>query len=90
MRRASWTVVAFLLAGCVLPADLVRQRFSVDVQCAESSVQVAPLPANAYRAEGCGRTATYVCPVSEGATTSCIRESEPRALAMGDVGTPLR
>jgi len=67
-----------LVSGCILPGDVVRQRFVADTQCAEQSVKVTGLPGNAYRAEGCGVTATYACTVGEAGLTGCMREAPPQ------------
>ena len=90
MRRVSGLLAAFLLTDCVLPADIVKQRFSMDAQCDESSVRVSSLPGSAYRAEGCSAVAIYVCTVQEGSLISCIREPDPRPLAAGEVAAPSR
>jgi len=76
-------VAAGLLSGCVLPMDIVRQRFTADTQCVEQSVQVSELPGSAYRADGCGLSATYVCTVQEGQVLACIRESAVQAVGPG-------
>ena len=39
----------------------MRVRFSKEFSCAEQDVQVEDLGGSAYRASGCGQTATYVC-----------------------------
>jgi len=65
-------------SGCVLPQDIVRQRFTADTSCAEPQIAVKELPGSAYRADGCGLSATYVCTVEDGSTKACVRESAPQ------------
>ena len=44
----------------------------------EQSVKVTDLPGNAYRAAGCGVTATYACTVQDGSVLACMREDPPQ------------
>ena len=78
-RRILTPVVFVVLGtGCILPEDIVRQRFAADTSCVERQIAVKDLPGSAYRADGCGLSATYVCTVEDGSTRACIRESAPQ------------
>jgi hypothetical protein len=40
----------------------VQSAASSDIACAEKDIHVTPMqPKGTYRAEGCGKKATYVC-----------------------------
>ncbi|AKF11683.1 hypothetical protein [Sandaracinus amylolyticus] len=74
-------VVAALLFGLALPGcasatHAVRQRFAAEHGCGEREVTVEDLTSGAYRASGCGRTATYVSTCNEAncTSTTIIRE----------------
>jgi len=93
MRSALITMAVGLLSACAgvgVTRDTVRERFGADTECPKASVGVTDLPGNAYRAEGCGQFATYVCPVVDGYVTSCMRESDPRPTGFPDAGAGSR
>jgi hypothetical protein len=77
MRRLS--LLAFGLLGCSGLEGAVRDRMAADTGCSADDVHVSRLPASAYRAVGCGRTATYVCTLPDG-VIACSRESGPEAV----------
>ncbi|MGO9829613.1 MAG: hypothetical protein ACLPJH_05690 [Myxococcaceae bacterium] len=60
------------------PSGTVQKRMAADTGCAAAAVTVTELPGNAYRAVGCGQTATFVCTLSNysgiQSPLSCIKE----------------
>jgi hypothetical protein len=58
--------IVLVALGCVSKVALktVRTKASTDFSCKESEVKVVELPdagPKTYRAQGCGKKATYVC-----------------------------
>lgn len=55
--------LAIATAGCHSTAvEVVRSVASTDLACPESKIQVTPAKEkDTYRADGCGKNATYAC-----------------------------
>ncbi len=72
------------------PSDTVQKRMAADTGCALAAVTVTELPGNAYRALGCGQTATFVCALSNysgiQSPLSCIKEGASSAAPLQDAG----
>jgi hypothetical protein len=90
-RGLGWPIVAVLLAlssACIYASmpKVVRERMALDYNC-QGDITVTDLPASAYRATGCGFTATYVCSVPNG-VLACIKEagSSPVPMSVEDAG----
>jgi hypothetical protein len=63
-------VLAALIAlGCVSSYDRVQARAAHDLPCPVDKITITPVDDHAFRAAGCGATATYVC-VEEGPSHS--------------------
>jgi hypothetical protein len=60
-RLFSYGLVVALASGCVWTSDVVQRQMSADNDCPVDYVAVSQLPGNAYRAVGCGHTATFYC-----------------------------
>jgi hypothetical protein len=66
---------AALASACTVGnAGTVKDRMSAEYSCPADSITVTTLPGNAYRAEGCGHTATFACG-PEGTTPTCTKEA---------------
>ncbi len=77
-------VSALTVMGCGVAgaAHTVRVRYAAEYGCAESSVTVASLAGNAYRARGCGPDVSYVCDVKAfDSDRTCIADSVQRPAA---------
>jgi hypothetical protein len=83
-RTIQVVLAAAFLSSCVTPSDIVRQRASLERHCPEDSIQVTALPGSAYRADGCGRSETFVCIVDKGSTQACTKE--PGGTTIPDAG----
>ncbi len=71
-------VTASLSLGACMGINQLGVRAANDLNCPEESVRISDIGAHAYRADGCGRVATYVCDnQSSGAIPDvrCTRES---------------
>jgi hypothetical protein len=75
LRIVKGPLAAALLSSCITPGDIVRQRAALERQCPEASIRIVELPGSAYRADGCGRSETFVCVVERGSTQACTKES---------------
>jgi hypothetical protein len=71
--------LALCLISCITPADVVRQRASLERGCPENQVTVTDLPGGAFRADGCGKSEVFVCLVQNGSTQTCTKEQAPVA-----------
>ena len=64
------------LVGCTTQTGAVEARAASDFGCDEWKIEVEDVGGNAYRAKGCGRSATYVCVGGGGyGSPTCIKES---------------
>jgi hypothetical protein len=74
------------------PSETVQKRMAADTGCAVASVTVTELPGNAYRAVGCGQTATFVCTLANyngiQNPLSCIKEMLSSAAPRQHPGAP--
>ena len=59
--------------------DAARGRFSKEYTCPKDEVATDDLGGSAYRAQGCGQAATYVCTTHDGEEPACVKESEQSA-----------
>lgn len=68
-------VGASLASACVVgTAGIVQDRMSKEYNCPFDSITVTTLPGSAYRAEGCGYTATFACNPN-GSIPTCTKEA---------------
>lgn len=70
-------LLASATAACHGFQPTVRRSMSADAKCPEEKIEVTPLPAGGYQAEGCGKTAVYDCSWPEGKPRSCTRRGAP-------------
>ena len=61
-------------AGPQMPT-VVRQRMAADYSCYQDPITVTQLPGGAYRADGCGADATYVCSFDAANAVVCVKEA---------------
>ena len=87
IRSVQIAVAAVLLASCTGPGDIVRKRAAVERQCPEQSIRISELPGGAYRADGCGRSETFVCVVDQGSTKACTKDPGGTTIADAGVST---
>jgi hypothetical protein len=74
MSKRLWTALVLVpLTGCFTYEDAVRTRAANDFNCSEDKVAVDEVGGKGFRANGCGKVATYVCVGSESNPT-CMRE----------------
>jgi hypothetical protein len=92
LRSLTWTLcfLTLVAAGCVTGPDLARQRMEADYNCHQSDITVTELPALAYRVQGCGYTATYVCSDGKDNRVSCIKEAGSSPLPTSDADAGAR
>jgi hypothetical protein len=62
-------------AACVTPNQIAIDRLSEEYHCPPNNITVTPLAGNAFRADGCGYTATYDCTVVKDSGTTCVKEA---------------
>jgi hypothetical protein len=68
-------LLAALAPACTVGnAGTVKDRMSAEYNCPADSISITTLPGSAYRAEGCGHTATFACG-PEGSTPTCTKEA---------------
>ena len=78
--------VAALASACTVGnAGTVQDRMSKEYNCPWDSITVTTLPGSAYRAEGCGKTATFACG-PEGSIPHCTKEAGSSS-STGDAGS---
>jgi hypothetical protein len=84
MRRRNWRRMAVLGVGlasaCVTPTQIAKDRLSEEYNCPENNIEVTPLAGNAFRATGCGYSATYDCTTVKDSGTTCVKEAGASAL----------
>ena len=60
-----------LVSACHGYESTVRQRVAEDWHCPETSIQVKSVRQGTYQADGCGKTATFVCSWPDGGKRHC-------------------
>lgn len=63
MRITFWATALLFVSGCgaLILEGRVRNRASYDIRCSSEDITVSDIGGRAWRATGCGRSATYVC-----------------------------
>lgn len=75
MRSASYAlVIALFISACGLSG--LRRRAATEFECPEDSVTLDDIGGGAVRAEGCGKSAIYVCARDSGGIRQCARDSQ--------------
>lgn len=73
--RSLLVAIAAMASACTVGnAGTVHDRMSKEYNCPWDSITVTTLPGSAYRAEGCGKTATFACG-PEGSIPTCTKEA---------------
>ena len=75
-----------LVSACTGMTSVVQSRMAADYHCPADTVTVTRLPGSAYRADGCGHTATFVCTLPDG-VPACVKESASLSTPGADAGT---
>ena len=86
MRNAHLFFVALSVVACVSAQGTAQTRAANDFACPEAQVIVTSIGGTSYKAEGCGKSATYTCSASDGnngkvTAYACIPESAPQPKA---------
>ena len=86
---AAFALGTLALVGCISAQGTTQTRAANDFQCPKDQIVVTNIGGTSFRAEGCGKTATYNCAASDaskGSTTAyaCVPEAPPMATTSAD------
>lgn len=74
MKRARAAALALAAASAACGTSQLAHQAARDLRCPAKQIEVTEVDEVRQRADGCGRTASYVCSVDMHSRTTCVRE----------------